>query len=463
MAKPGDRHPTQQLLERFMRNEADPAERRQVVRHLIAGCGRCLKVTRTYWSLGEASQAPVVALPADRAAGSDTDARPAAAFQEVFARLATEGRLRERRTRADQELAPQLLAELLALPAGDRLGRVYAEERFLSPALTQQLAERSLSLAEQEGSAEEALQSAELAVALAGQLDPALCGTSVVASLRARAWGCLGRARLAAADLPGADRALQTAEGLLSLHPVDPLVEAELYVHRAALEPEEGALHHLDRAAALYRSTNESRLLGRTLIRKGLLSARSEQGERRESAVDLLREGVALLDEGSDAPAAATALVELATLLSDLGRPEEAREAAAQARRFAEALGDVPALLRLRRFEGELGVADGEPAAAEAALVTVRDDLIESGLGRDAAKASLDLARLLANQGRGADLQRLAQGSAAIFGTRDVRKDTVVTLLVLRRASDREGATPELLSALSGFLASPPPRVSALR
>src|SRR5258708_38279946 len=47
------RPPDAELLEKFMRNEAEPAERRWIVRHLIAGCPRCLAGTSEPWGLGD--------------------------------------------------------------------------------------------------------------------------------------------------------------------------------------------------------------------------------------------------------------------------------------------------------------------------------------------------------------------------------------------------------------------------
>jgi hypothetical protein len=45
-------HPATELLERFMRGElTSPGERRRLVRHLLAGCPRCLAVTRRCWVL----------------------------------------------------------------------------------------------------------------------------------------------------------------------------------------------------------------------------------------------------------------------------------------------------------------------------------------------------------------------------------------------------------------------------
>jgi hypothetical protein len=77
-------HPAPDLLERFMRHATDAAEREQVVRHLLAGCSRCVAVTRSIWTLGELGEAeggaagrqperPELPDPAD-AADADADA-----------------------------------------------------------------------------------------------------------------------------------------------------------------------------------------------------------------------------------------------------------------------------------------------------------------------------------------------------------------------------------------------------
>ena len=60
MTPPSDhgRHPDPILLERFMRNEVEAAERRWIVRHLIGGCSRCVAVTSRLWSLGDPPAPP---------------------------------------------------------------------------------------------------------------------------------------------------------------------------------------------------------------------------------------------------------------------------------------------------------------------------------------------------------------------------------------------------------------------
>jgi hypothetical protein len=49
----GGKHPAKEDLTRFMRGELAPSEASPLVRHLLAGCAKCLKVTRELWSFGE--------------------------------------------------------------------------------------------------------------------------------------------------------------------------------------------------------------------------------------------------------------------------------------------------------------------------------------------------------------------------------------------------------------------------
>jgi hypothetical protein len=73
-------HPDPVLLERFMRNEAGVEERRGIVRHLLAGCGQCLAVTRRLWSLSDGRPES----PPDAAERAD-------GYSQVFRRLAARG------------------------------------------------------------------------------------------------------------------------------------------------------------------------------------------------------------------------------------------------------------------------------------------------------------------------------------------------------------------------------------
>src|SRR5579862_5873808 len=131
MTKPPDhgKHPDPFLLERFMRNEVEGSERRWIVRHLIAGCSRCVAVTSRLWSLGDppaTPEAPEVNARRSRepgppgatptAAAVASSAGSNVAYGDLFERLADVGR----RIEAERARAPRLAAELLASPPQDR-------------------------------------------------------------------------------------------------------------------------------------------------------------------------------------------------------------------------------------------------------------------------------------------------------------------------------------------------------
>ena len=62
-------HPEPDLLLRFLRGEASQAERRAIVRHLLAGCRVCAAVTRPVWHLAD----PPLFIDARRQAREPTD------------------------------------------------------------------------------------------------------------------------------------------------------------------------------------------------------------------------------------------------------------------------------------------------------------------------------------------------------------------------------------------------------
>jgi hypothetical protein len=410
-----DRHPAPELLERFMRDEAEPAERRWVVRHLIAGCSRCLELTSKLWALGD----PPIQLqphqpsaePRGRRPGTDagtdpdppdladprqpaasapasTAARPGGAYDAIFDRLAGAGR----RVQQEREQAPRLVAELLAGSPAERAaqlaqlaaigpagapgpsgqtgsagvarsagpagepesggpagsadsggsagsgGRAAGEtvRQFAVPAVCELLLDRSREAAAADAAgnagAGSALQLAEMALAIAERLDPALCGESVALGLRARAWAHLGHARRLGGDLEGAEWALATAEVLVlaevepdeatatggSVGPLglEPQEWAQLLVFKAGLFADRGYLGEadrlLERAAELHGAAGEPQGAGRALLQQASIQAEMGDGAR---AADLLRAAVELLDLASQPRQLAGALCRLAALL----------------------------------------------------------------------------------------------------------------------------------------------------
>ncbi|HEX9940386.1 MAG TPA: hypothetical protein VGG03_00095 [Thermoanaerobaculia bacterium] len=436
-------HPDSRLLERFMRNETGPQECRRVVRHLLAGCERCVAVTRRLWSLGEER-------PRHALAPADEPVHPAS-YGGVFQRLAERGSRSERQARIDGREAPLRLSELLDLSRSAGLARIAAEERFHTPALCELL------IGESRRTGEPAL--AEWAVAVAERLDARRCGATLARSLLGLAWAWLGNARRLAGDLPGAQAALSRAEAPLA-EGIDPLDGAELLEIRARLMADQGKLGEaerlLDRALGLYRMLKERHLQGRVLVQKGTIRGWTLDAEAASQGIRLLREGLALLDERQEPALVPFGLHRLALLLADAGQREEALRTLRRARPLYERQGDGPDLVRLRHLEGKIAEGCGDTEAAEAAFLEARQGFLLEGLGVEAAAVLLDLAILYTREGRGVEIRQLAGDLLPILRARDIRQGVAAALLFFRRLVETGYATLDALSEVSRYVTGPP-------
>ncbi|HEX4965693.1 MAG TPA: hypothetical protein VF173_33085 [Thermoanaerobaculia bacterium] len=431
-------HPDPQLLERFMRNQADSPERRTVVRHLLSGCVRCVAVTRRLWGLGET-----------KSGFPELAGEEGAAYGRMLDDLSRRGSRREKRARSDRESAPRRLAELRELAPGERREKVASGRRFHTPAVCELLT----------GESRRAGEWAELAVEAAGHLDVRRFGALLVRSLQARAWGALGNARRRAGNLDGAEAALAAAAKALS-EGADPLDRAELLDFQARLladrERFDDAECMLGRALALYRTLGERHLEGQALLFAAAVRSRRGGGEWVREAIGRLREGLARLDEDRDPALAASAFHRLAGLLAENGHCEDAQAALWRARALYERLEDAPNLARLRLLEGILTETLGSPEVAEAAFREAMQESLQTGLAREAARALLGLALLYERQGRTADLARLAGELHSIIRVRDAGMSVTTALLFFRRLVETGYAKEDVLVEVARFLGEPP-------
>jgi hypothetical protein len=83
----------------------------------------------------------------------------------------------------------------------------------------------------------------------------------------------------------------------------------------------------------------------------------------------------------------------------------------------------------------------------------VREAFVTEGIGYDAALVSLELAILLAEEGRAAELRDLADEMLPIFQTQDVHREALAALTLFRQAAAREEASPDLVRRINHFLA----------
>jgi ElaB/YqjD/DUF883 family membrane-anchored ribosome-binding protein len=182
-----------------------------------------------------------------------------AAYDGIFDKITTGIDEARKRMAAERKDAIARWQALEGHPQARRLVRVRNDRRFQTWGFHQFLLKRSRHLAEDHP--REALEMADLALAVARALSPAEHGEERTADLRAAAWMALAEARNHLGDSDGAWDALHCAEEALEDGSGDPLDKAELEQLRARLLKAEGkdeeAVRAERRAANLLRRVGD--------------------------------------------------------------------------------------------------------------------------------------------------------------------------------------------------------------
>lgn len=412
-----DAHLTPEDLELLLARGMEEREARLFLHHL-AVCPECFAVGGYVLELFEAG---AIALP----------------FCAVDIGLA--------RSRAE---APGLWQELSDLPVPDKRERILEDGRFHSWGLCELLCDESLAAAVQD--AKRALALAQLAVDIAqslGEWQPA--AENWLEELRGFAWAHLANARRVLGDLPGAERAFQTAErhwqpawGNLG----DVLgYEVRYLALAASLRREERrfpeALRLIDLALELEAETG---LLGKLLVSKAKIL--EESGD--------LEEAIATLEKArafahSDPRLALSIEHNLIWLLAGLSRFERAYALLPSATSRSRELGNELDLLRLRWVEGAVLAGRGDLSLAEEAFQEVKAGFASREMPFDAALVSLELAHLFARTERIEEARGLASEILPIFEAQAVDREAIMTLALSAQA----GAGERVLELLGGIIA----------
>jgi len=352
------------------------------------------------------------------------------------------------RAGAARSRAPVLWRRLRAFAPADRRALVDGTEEHRSWALAELVCEESARAAADDPV--RALELAELALFIA---ERALGGEPWRTRLQGYAWAFLGNARRVKSDLRGAEQAFAQGRALWEAGAAaDPGVldasralDLEASLRRDQRRFPE-ALELLDRA--LGASHNPART-AHILLKS---AATCEQMGDCAGTVAALERAAPLVD-GAREPRQLFALrFNLAVNLCHLERYAEAAPLAAAARALAIELRNDLDLVRVLWLEARIGAGLGRRAEAIAALRQVRDDFAARGVSYDAALATLNLAVLLLEEGRSAEMRALAPEMGPIFESLDVYREALAALRLFWRAVERQQATAELGRRLLRFL-----------
>jgi transcriptional regulator with XRE-family HTH domain len=342
----------------------------------------------------------------------------------------------------DRLAAPGLRDELEPFSHPERMALIQAGTRFRSWALAELYCANSLdAVADQP---QRAMELAELAVHIA-HLVP---GTdNWRRQLVAHCETILGNAFRVSGNLPVAEEAFARSRAAwpvgerdaYDLLDVSRRLELEASLSREERHIGE-ALDFHDRALALCPPASIPRILvnrAKTL----------EEGGEHARALATLAEALSIIDP-ADLPLLFAARFNVIVNLCDLKRYAEAEPLLPEVRELAERLDKKLHRVRLRWLEGRIAAGLGQVEEAIAAFREVRDAFASRKIAYDAALVTLELAVLLAEQGRTAEVKQLASETETIFKAQRVERERLGALRLFCEAAQRERLTAELARRL---------------
>ncbi|HEX4952910.1 MAG TPA: hypothetical protein VF017_05885 [Thermoanaerobaculia bacterium] len=431
---------------------------------LIAGEVQSREATRLAWHLRhcEACQQGVAALAdGERLLSSLLGSEPAPEvpaaaeapeYDDIITRTYDALLRREADLERDRSLAPLLFEDLMRHPLGRQKVLVLNTTRYRSWGLIEMLLARTASAWFE--APVEALEHAEVALLLAESLDSLDYGEGLLNDLMARCWVYLGNSRRIASDFRGAEEAFAKADALLAIGTDDPLERGNfLRIHASLLRDQRRWAEcraTLEKAVAIYQKVGDPHLAGKTLLSFAALQV--EEGEADE-LVATLREAQSLIEPGREPHLEFGIQYNLITALVNAERFIEARTVLAKSRDLLTRQATDSDRRRLLWLQGVVARGLGQLESAEAYLLRAREQYAGLGLSADAALVSLDLAMVFLQQGKSAEVRRIAQEVLPIFQTLEIEREALAAVLIFREAADAERLTLGILREVSRRLA----------
>lgn len=380
----------------------------------------------------------------------EADCEAPASHVEAIARALAAVERETPKLREEWCQAETRVAELLALPAHERLGRIEETPNlFRGPAFGELLIHESYR--QMPGKPREALALAQLAKTILQHSEP----TEYVVELYARAIAHVANAHRVLGHLLHAAELFDSARFLLRSQ------GAGDRATRAEIDHLEGSLKRAQRkftdSERLFtRAVNAYRLAGsrpetaRVLLNLSLLFYETGQAERGISAAE---EAIGRLDPASEPQLLLYARHNRALCLCEAGFYEEAAaEVVATSADFA-AQGDELSRLRVEWLRGKIARGVGDLGLAKRLFVAARRGFAERRMPYLVALVGLELADIALMEGRTAEVKTLAGELVRVFEREEVHREALAALILFRDAAELERVNAALVRSLTTYLA----------
>ncbi len=343
--------------------------------------------------------------------------------------------VKAREVAAERRAARPKLAALLALPESKWRSTVEkAPQDYQGLVLARMLIEESRD--SMLGSSRTALALSELATVLLAHAP----SSPIVIESYARATAHMANALRVQGKLLEASRLLHTSRFMMRYEgESDLLLQAEMDHFEGALRRDqryfEEAETLLGRAANAYCGENNPVLGAQVLIDIGIMHQDLDDGVKAaESASEALR----ILSPEEEPRLCFIARHNFADGLCSQEQYEAASSLMAENQPYALQFADELSLLRIAWVEGKVARGLGNPEGAESSFLAARHGFLKHGIVYDSALVSLELSLLYLQEGRGAEVKRLAAELVEVFEEEAVHREATAALLLFRDAAELE-------------------------
>ena len=353
--------------------------------------------------------------------------------------------------RLERDEAPRLLQALMERTAEQREMLLQNTWRFRTWGLLELLIDRCLETSIQNPKHGEEL--GRLALKVADLADTDRYGAERLHDMRARAWSHIGNARRIQSDLQGADVAfhqgrkhLECGTGDLFELAVFLDLEASLRRHQYRFP---NALRLLKRAISIFSELRDDHRAGRSLVNQSVVLLYSG---RSEESIPVLYRAMRLIEPEAEPRLLLSAKHNLITGLTNLRHFLAAQRAFREALPLYRAFPDAWTQNRCTWIQGRIARGLGQTAEAEALFLAARDGFLAEGIPYDTALVALELALLYAEQGRSAELKRLAAELVPVFTSRHIHSEALIAIGFFQRAVEAERAEVEVVARVEEYL-----------
>lgn len=418
-------------LVRFAAGDSERPERRRILEHLLAGCGRCRE---TLSALREI-QNPI---PTNDD-GADTG--------PSIARILTS--LGDRAAKIEKERAESahLLPEFLAHPVARQWTLLRNTRRYDTWSFAAALIDESFAMVMDNAATSRDL--ADMALTITGRLDVGLYGERSISDLSGRALSHLANAHRTLGDLSAAEELLARARRAWESGTGDPLDEAELLYFEASMlrarRRFDEALRRIRKSARLYRELGDPHLEARSRMNEAHILSIS--GDPRGGR-NLIAKILPWFDADRDPKLAFVARHNLVWYTMECGEGDEALRMLSEFREEYAGAGQRSTYARLHWLEGRISVQLGRDNEVEAAYGRAIEEFAALELPYELATVSLDLASFCAGKGRVTEVRQIAERTMVLFRAIGVAEPMIAAWMIFRRAAEAEAVTAGLIERL---------------